>query len=87
MKIKLDENLPLRLWEAFLREARFLISRDLNNHPDFRQKRCVHRGQASSAPRIGNQLVATKPDESLSPSLFTFRSHFAPFTTISITFL
>jgi hypothetical protein len=25
----------------------------------------------------GNQLVATKPDESLSPSLFTFRSHFA----------
>jgi len=25
----------------------------------------------------GNQQVATKPDESLSPSLFTFRSHFA----------
>jgi len=25
----------------------------------------------------GNQLVATKRDESLSPSLFTFRSHFA----------
>jgi len=24
----------------------------------------------------GNQLVATKRDESLSPSLFTFRSHF-----------
>jgi hypothetical protein len=25
----------------------------------------------------GNQQVAMKPDESLSPSLFTFRSHFA----------
>jgi len=25
----------------------------------------------------GNQQFATKPDESLSPSLFTFRSHFA----------
>jgi hypothetical protein len=25
----------------------------------------------------GIQLVAMKPDESLSPSLFTFRSHFA----------
>ena len=25
----------------------------------------------------GNQLVVMKPDESLSPSLFTFRSHFA----------
>jgi hypothetical protein len=25
----------------------------------------------------GNQQVATKPDESISPSLFTFRSHFA----------
>jgi len=25
----------------------------------------------------GNQQVATNPDESLSPSLFTFRPHFA----------
>jgi hypothetical protein len=25
----------------------------------------------------GNQQIATKPDESFSPSLFTFRSHFA----------
>jgi hypothetical protein len=25
----------------------------------------------------GNQQVAMKPDEPLSPSLFTFRSHFA----------
>lgn len=32
----------------------------------------------------GNEQVATKPDESLSPSLFTICSHFA---TISITFL
>jgi hypothetical protein len=24
----------------------------------------------------GNQQVATRPDESLSPSLFTFHSHF-----------
>jgi len=37
----------------------------------------LHQNLPELALIEGNQLVATKPDESLSPSLFTFRSHFA----------
>jgi hypothetical protein len=34
-------------------------------------------GVGTNRRKEGNQQVATKPDESLSPSLFAFRSHFA----------
>jgi hypothetical protein len=37
----------------------------------------LHQNLPALALFEGNQQVATKPDESLSPSLFTFRSHFA----------
>jgi hypothetical protein len=37
----------------------------------------LHQNLPELAIIEGNQQVAMKPDESLSPSLFTFRSHFA----------
>jgi hypothetical protein len=48
-------------------------SNPFSNQPNHQ----LHQNLPELALTEGNQRVAMKPDESLSPSLFTFRSHFA----------
>ena len=67
-----------------------IVPKLIANHPEFAKGaifKIVRQAEAECLREFfcrqnvivgeGNQPVATKPDESLSPSLFTFRSHFA----------